>query len=33
MTPAGWIFLAIGWGIVLSLLAFSIDRLFFHKKG
>ncbi len=33
MTPAGYLFLAIGWGIVLWLLAFSIHRLFFHKKS
>jgi len=33
MTPQGWIFMAIGWGIVLSLGIFSVTRLFGRKKS
>jgi len=32
MTVGGYIFLAIGWGIVLSLTIFSFARLFGKKK-
>lgn len=33
MTAQGWIFLAIGWGIVLALGVFSAARLLRRKKG
>jgi hypothetical protein len=33
MTAQGYLFLAIGWGIVLSLGIFSISRLLRRKKG
>jgi len=32
MTASGYIFLAIGWGIVLSLSIFSVARLIGRKK-
>jgi hypothetical protein len=32
MTAGGYIFLAIGWGIVLMLAIFSVARLFGKKK-
>ena len=32
MTVGGYIFLAIGWGIVLTLAIFSFRRLFGKKK-
>ena len=33
MTTSGYVFLAIGWGIVLSLSIFSVARLIRGKKG
>jgi len=33
MTTHGYVFMAIGWGIVLALAAFSIARLLRRKKG
>lgn len=33
MTTNGYVFMAIGWGIVLTLAGFSITRLLRRKKG
>ncbi len=33
MTTSGYIFLAIGWGLVLSLVTFAMTRLLKRKKG
>jgi uncharacterized protein (TIGR03382 family) len=33
MTTQGYVFLAIGWGIVLALVGFSLTRLFRRRKG
>ena len=33
MTTQGYVFMAIGWGIVLALSVFSIARLLGRKKG
>ena len=33
MTTSGYIFLVIGWGIVLGLVTFAMARLFRRKKG
>jgi len=33
MTTGGYIFLAIGWGIVLGLATFAMTRLLRRKKG
>jgi len=33
MTTQGYVFMAIGWGIVLALAAFSVARLCRRKKG
>jgi hypothetical protein len=33
MTTSGYVFLAIGWGIVLSLSIFSVARLIGRKKS
>jgi hypothetical protein len=33
MTTQGYLFLAIGWGIVLALAVFSITKLFGRKKS
>lgn len=33
MTTSGYVFLVIGWGLVLSLVIFALTRLFGRKKG
>jgi len=33
MTTQGYVFMAIGWGIVLALAAFSVGGLLRRKKG
>jgi len=33
MTTQGYVFMTIGWGIVLALAAFSVARLLRRKKG
>jgi hypothetical protein len=33
MTTSGYVFMAIGWGLVLSLVAFALTRLLRRKRG
>jgi hypothetical protein len=33
MTTGGYIFLAVGWGIVLTLVTFSMTKMLRRKKG
>jgi len=33
MTTQGYVFMAIGWGIVLILAGFSITKFLRHRKG
>jgi hypothetical protein len=33
MTTGGYVFLAIGWGIVLALVTFSLAKMLRRKKG